>query len=197
MTGLDAILTEIASDAEAIAKHQLDETQAKVDKVLSDAREAAAQQTQEILKQGEARGNEIRERAHSAAQLETRSRTLAFKQQLIREMILDTRTALENASENEYFSVVLKLVKKYALADKGEMHFNAKDLGRLPANFEQSVAALVPGGAITISQEPSKISSGFLLTYGGIDINCTFEAIFEDASDALCDAVGHILFQNA
>ena len=45
-----------------------------------------------------------------------------------------------------------------------------------------------------ISQAPADIESGFLLVYGGMDINCTFRAVFEDAADELRDAAGRLLF---
>lgn len=123
---------------------------------------------------------------------------LNFKQQLIQEAIDETRSKLENAPELGIFSDSIKmLISKFALPGEGELRLNGRDLARLPADFTAQLSQAAPESKLTLSGEPSSIESGCLLVYGGIDINCTFQAIFEDAADELRDAVGTILFQNA
>ena len=55
-----------------------------------------------------------------------------------------------------------KLVKTYALADKGEIYFSAADLGRMPADFEKKIeaAAQENGGSLTLKKEPKEIPDG-------------------------------------
>ena len=52
-------------------------------------------------------------------------------------------------------------------------------------------------GQVTISPKAHNVESGFLLVYGGVDINCTFRAIFEDAYEQLRDTAGRLLFPQA
>ena len=40
-----------------------------------------------------------------------------------------------------------------------------------------------------------QIPDGFLLVYGGIDVNCTFASLFEAAGDTLQDLAGGMLFR--
>lgn len=47
----------------------------------------------------------------------------------------------------------------------------------------------VPGTNITVSNTPCNIPDGFLLVYGGIDVNCTFASLFEAAGDTLPGAL--------
>ena len=45
------------------------------------------------------------------------------------------------------------------------------------------------------SKTPCDLPDGFLLVYGGIDVNCTFDALFEAEADALQDIAGGLLFR--
>lgn len=197
MTGLETIISQIGGDAQREAEEQLTAARAKADEIIAAAKDEAARKAQAVIRDGEKRAQDIRERAESAAQLDRRNKMLAFKQQLIREAIEATRVSLENAGDEEYFGVLLKLVARFAREGKAEMRLNERDLKRLPAGFAQELKAAAPSAEITVSQAPCDIESGFLLIYGGIDINCTFRAIFEDADDELRDAAGRILFPGA
>ncbi len=194
MTGLETILSQIDSDAQQEASGRLEAAREEAEKLLAAAKEEAAQRSQAILQEGEKKAGEIRERAASAAQLERRNAMLAFKQQMIRDSIEETRTALENAPDQEYFPTLVHLAARFAKAGKAEMKLNRRDLDRLPKGFEDDLKKAVPQSEISVSKTPCEISSGFLLVYGGIDINCTFQAIFEDAEAELRDAAGRLLF---
>ena len=194
MTGLEAILSQIESDARQEADELLSSAKAKVEEILVNAKEEAAKKSQEILQEGEKKAQDIRDRADSAAMLARRNNMLAFKQQVIREAIDSTRASLEKAPDKEYFEMLLQLAARFAREGKGEMRLNRRDLDRLPGSFEADLKQAVPQADITVSKDPCDIENGFLLVYGGIDVNCTFRAIFEEADGELRDAVGKILF---
>lgn len=195
MTGLERILDQILSDANQEAQEQLSAAEQEKNAILAQAKAKADETAAAVLKSGEEKAAVIRERAESAAQMERRNAMLAFKQQMIGETIDRTRASLENAPDDEYFQILLTLVEKFATEGSAQMHLNARDLKRLPADFEARLKEAAPKTEISLSQEPSEIESGFLLTYGGIDINCTFEAIFEGAQAQLRDVVSQTLWK--
>lgn len=197
MTGLETILHAITSEAEAAAAEELEQARQKAGTLLAEAKTEGAKKAQAVLQEGESEAEEIRERAKSAAQLDRRNRMLNFKQQLIQEVIDETRSSLENAPDQKYFQILLQLISRFALPGEGELRLNGRDLARLPADFTSRLMEAAPESKLSLSGEPCSIESGCLLVYGGIDINCTFRAIFEDAADELRDAVGAILFQEA
>lgn len=197
MTGLETILSQIDNDARLEADALLSEAKAKAEAISEAARQEAAGKTQEILSAGEEKAQSIRSRAESVAALERRNAMLAFKQREIREAIDFTLASLEALSDKEYFDLLVQLCVRFAGTGKAEMRLNQKDLDRLPAGFEDTLKQALPQGEITVSKKPCNIESGFLLVYGGIDINCTFRAIFEDMEGELRDAVGKILFPDA
>lgn len=194
MTGLESIINQIAGDAQQEASEILAGAKERAEKAAKEAQEEAKRQADAILQKGEQDAKDIRERAQSAAELEKRNQMLSFKQSLIGEAIEGTRASLEEAPDKEYFDTLLQLYKRFAQKGQGELRLNQKDLKRLPGDFLARLEQAVPEADMHISPAPADIESGFLLVYGGMDINCTFRAVFEDAADALRDAAGRLLF---
>lgn len=197
MTGLESIINQIAGDGQKEAEEVLAEARKKADALSEEAKNKAAEQVRAVLKDGERRAQDIRDRAQSAAELEQRNQMLVFKQQLISEAIESARASLENAPDGEYFDTLLALYKRFAREGRGEMRLNAKDVSRLPDDFLARMRKAVPEAEVVISPKPHPVESGFLLVYGGVDINCTFQAIFEDAYEELRDTAGRLLFPQA
>ncbi len=197
MTGLESILSQIAGDGQQEAEALLSEARAKAGEISQKAQEEAKEKAAAVIKEGERRAQDIRNRAQSAAELEKRNQILVFKQELIREAVAAARESLENAPDGEYFETLLSLYVRFAQEGRGEMRLCKRDLARLPDDFLARMRKAVPKAEVTISPQPYEIGSGFLLVYGGVDINCTFDAIFEDAYDALRDAAGRLLFPAA
>ncbi len=194
MTGLESIINQIAGDAQQEAEAILQEARRKAEEAGNAAKEEAQQQVKAVLRKGEQDAKDIRDRAESAAELEKRNQLLAFKQQLIQEAVAGAQASLEGAPDKEYFDTLLQLYKRFAQKGQGELRLNKRDHGRLPGDFLARMKKEVPGADVHISPTSCDIESGFLLVYGGMDINCTFRAVFEDAYEELRDAAGKLLF---
>lgn len=193
MTGLDRILEQIRADAERKAAAEAAHAQKKADAVLEQAAKEAEQDAAHITERAALDRADILQRAASAAELNHRRVLLEAKQSAIRDTVAAAKAALLALPDDAYFAVLLKLLKRYASGENGEMHLSAKDLARMPKDFEAAVSAAAPG-RITVSKTPFDIESGFVLLYGGIDVNCSFDALFEAEADALSDLAGRLLF---
>ena len=187
---MDQIQQEAASQAEEL----LSAARTEAESTLAAAREEAQRQSGEILSQAQRQADAIRERAESAARLEKRNQLLACKQQLIREAVSKVCASLENAPAEEYFSILLGLAARYGQPGKGVMTLNARDLQRLPGDFSEALAKAAPQGGIEISPAPGAMEGGFVLTYGPVQVDCTFASLFQEAYEQLRDAAGAILF---
>ncbi len=197
MTGLDSIISQIAGDGQKEAEEILSEAKKKAEEIAEEAKAKGAEQVRAVLKDGERRAQDIRDRAKSAAELEQRNQMLVFKQQLIGETVDAARKSFEEAPDAQYFDTLLALYTRFAREGQGELHLNQKDLDRLPDDFLARMRKAVPGAQVTISPKAHDVESGFLLVYGGVAINCTFRAIFEDAYEELRDTAGKLLFPTA
>ncbi|MGN0478435.1 MAG: V-type ATP synthase subunit E [Hominenteromicrobium sp.] len=194
-TGLDRILEQIRTDAEEKAAAEIAAAEHDAELTLARAAEQAEEKAAAVCAQGEAQDADIRAKAQSAAEFSRRRTVLAAKQNAIRETIAAARERLHSLPDGEYFAVLLKLAQKNAADGDAELRLNAKDLARMPRDFEKQLCAAVTRGHITVSKTPCDIADGFLLVYGGIDVNCTFDSLFEAEADALQDLAGGMLFR--
>lgn len=195
MTGLETILQQIADDAKAEAEELLQTAKAEQEKLLTEAKAKASETEQAAIAQGEEQAKQIRERAESAAQMQRRNAILACKQELIGETIASVKRELANAPDEKYFAVLVALAKRFAAEGKAELQMNQRDLERMPADFAEQLKAAAPQTEFTVSKTPIDIKDGFLLVYGGIDINCTLDAVFDGAQADLSDAVSRTLWR--
>lgn len=193
MTGLDRILEEIRAEAETKAAQLIQDAEENAAAVRTAAEKAAAEEAAAVREDGKKKAEDLLHKALSAAELSRRRTILQAKQNAIRETLLEAKNRLHNLPDAEYFDVLLKLVARNALSGEGELQLCAKDLARMPDDFAARLSAATPN-QITISKTPCAIADGFLLIYGGIDVNCTFDSLFESEKDALEDLTGQILF---
>ena len=82
------------------------------------------------------------------------------------------------------------LVKKHAQAEAGKIMFNKKDKARIPASFTKALESY----KLTVAEETQEMSGGFILLYGDIEENCSFDALFLQAKEELQDKVRDYLF---
>lgn len=195
MTGLDKILAGIETESsDAVAKIR-GEADAKAAAVMQKAEAEAAAACAEISAQRDVRLRETAQRAESAAQLNRRKALLAAKQQLIAETIGMALEKAEQLPDAAYFDTIVRMAAEAAHAGAGELCLCAKDLARAPADLESRVnAALHAPAHLALSAQPAPIRSGFLLRYGGIEENCSFDAVFAARHDEMQDQVCKILF---
>ncbi len=193
-TGLDRILEQIREQAEQQARETVAAAERDAAARLEKAAQAAEDEAAALEENGAAQAEDIRQRAQSAAAFGRRRTLLAAKQSAIRDTIAAAMAELRALSDGEYFAVLARLAQKYAVDGDAEMRLNAADLKRLPAGFEDRLNKAVGRGHITVSKTPCDLPDGFVLVYDGIDVNCTFDALFEAEADALQDIAGGMLF---
>ena len=196
MTGLDKITSQIQEEAEASAKERVEAAQKEAEQILADAKAACEAMEKEASDKAAALKTVQDGRIHSAAEQKRKTALLKAKQEIIAEIIGSAYQTLKEEDTASYFLTMEKLVKTYALADKGEIYFSAADLGRMPADFEKKIeaAAQENGGSLTLQKEPKEIPDGFILVYGGVEENCTLKALFDAKKDQLQDRVNEMLF---
>lgn len=198
MAGLDKIIEDIRSEsAEAVAAIT-GKAQQERDEALAAAQKEADAKTERILARAKEQADDLIARADSAAMLKRRRLLLQTKQELIAETIGKAKEAILALPAEEYFALLLELVKKNALPKEGELCLSKADFDRLPKDFAQKLVEVLPEGAkLTLSKEDANIDGGFLLKYGGIEQNLSLQEIFEEKKDSMQDAAGKILFPGA
>ena len=196
MTGLDKILDCIAAEAAAEAEKIIAEAELDAEKIIEKAKDLAENEAKIIIKNAEDKADFITKRAASLCELKEREAILEAKREQINFILDETKKVLRSLPDDEYFALILKLCKKYLSSAKGEIIFSAADLKRIPRGFKTNLSKLAKavGGDIKVSEQTRNINGGFILSYGDIEENCSFDALFESNFELLSDKVNEILF---
>jgi V/A-type H+-transporting ATPase subunit E len=197
MTGLDKILKAIEEEAQAGADAILAEANKQADDILAAAKQEADNQCSRIAEKSEADVKAVISRAESAAALQEKKILLNAKQQMISNIITKARNSLAALPDSEFVETILQMVKKYAHNKPGKILFSASAQKRLPKDFNvrlNNVLSGKPGAMLTIAEENVSFTDGFLLVYGDIEENCSFDALFAAEKEVLQDKVNSLLF---
>ena len=167
MTGLEKITSEIKADADKSVAAIIDKANAEASDILAGAEKEAAEAVAKINHDVSVRLSASKSTAESAAALRKRRLILEEKQKLIGEVIEEAKNLIYALPDNVYFEKILKLAEKNVNPAEGTIIFNAKDLSRLPADFETKLnaVAVAKGGKLTVSNETRPIDGGFVLLY--------------------------------
>lgn len=197
MTGLEKIQKAIADASLSAAESVIAQAETEAQKIVEEAKKEAEIKCSEIALQSENDVKAIYSRAESSASLLERKIILDTKQQLINEVIQKAKNYLTDLTDEEYLDIILRLIKKNAHSKPGKIKISKEDRKRLPKNFDtllNNALSDKEGAALTVSDEDADIKGGFILTYGDIEENCTFDALFNAAREELQDKVYQLLF---
>ncbi len=196
MAGLDKIIGQIRQESEELCSQTVAAAQEEADRILQEAQEAAQAECSRMEKRSQQAVKDALERGHSAADLQKRRGILAFKQQMVREVLDQALEEMKHIEEKPYFEALIRLAARSAMPGEGVIYFSAADQKRLPADMEERLNRELkdPRASLKISPESREMEGGFVLSYGGIEENCSFDALFESAGEQLQDVVTRILF---
>ena len=190
MSGLDKILEHISNEAAEKAKKVIENGTAEAERILANDKAEASRLEAQISKQSELDVASASKRIQSAADLKEKRMILEAKQKEIDSVIDAAIEKLHGLSDQEYFAYLEKMLDKYSVGKEGVIRFSEKDLARLPKDFEAKAKA----HSLSLSNEPVAIDGGFVLVYGDVEENCSFEALVSASREVLQDKIGQILF---
>ena len=198
MTGLEKILKAIETDAATQAETVITQAEREAEEIMSTAKAEAEKKCAQIAEKSEADVKAVISRAESAIALQAKKIILDAKQQIISSIIAGARNSLEQLPDAEYMDIILQMVKKHAHNKEGKILFSASDKSRLPDDFDNKLKEALsdkPDASLILGQESVSIDGGFLLVYGDIEENCSFDALFSAEKENLQDKVNTLLFE--
>lgn len=194
MTGLDRILENIASDARARADEIVEAAKQEVKRIIDEASTEAGAECAGIVEATRHEAELQGKIARSGAELNGRKLMLKMRRGLIDEILAEATAKLKKMPADEYFAILIRLAAKYAADGEGEMILSAADKARMPEGFIDSVNKALSRGSLKIAADTAETDGGFILRYGGIEENCTFDAIAEQERERLSDELDALLF---
>ena len=196
MTGLDKMVARILDEAKSAADIKRKDAVTQAAAIKESAEKEAKAGCDKIKQKSAADVRALEERNLSAIDLMRRTEILKAKQELIQETVQKAYDTFCKVEGIAYYAVLEDMVRKFARPESGQMILTAVDYAAMPEDFAEKIAAAAKqaGGSLTIAQTADKLDKGFILSYGGIEENCSFKALFADKKDELGDRVSKLLF---
>lgn len=198
MTGLDRIEEKILEEARMEADAILEKARTEADGIRQEVREETDREV-ELRKDRAGSEQRIREnRIQSACDRIRRRILLEARLGVIGDILEKSLNTIRQADPEGYFQALEKLLVQNIRPESGTMYLAAKDLESMPETFGDRVAAIAQkaGGTLEIAKTPGSIPDGFVLVYGGIEMNCTLRALFDERRERMQDAVNEILWRD-
>ena len=197
MAGLDKILESIKAESDKAVAQRLDEAKSRAEAVKKEAEDSVKDECRDIEERGRKSAEDTVSRAESAAALLKRKAVLAEKQTVIAEVFDEAEQKLISLPDAQYIDTITKIAVKNALNEEGTIIFSASDKKRLPSGFEADLNSRLKGGKLKVSDDTIDAAGGFILSYGGVEQNCTFKALIDAEREKLTDKVSKVLFDRA
>lgn len=196
MTGLEKIIEKVNNESEERCSEIIRKAESDCGKILAEAEEKGRKLIENAKAEAEIQSKKMLEMAKSGAQSKSRQAILSAKVEIINEALEKILENVKNLPAEEYFSLIISKAKENALKGECTAYLSKADAGRVPADFEGRLcdALREAGASCTLSKNYANIESGLVLSYGDIEVNCSFEAIVESKADDLKAKLSQILF---
>lgn len=199
MNGIDRITDRIEADAREQAKAIIAEAEAKCAEIRKENEKKAQERYLELIRNGTKDCESGLERRKSAAEMDAKKSVLALKQDCVAEAFDMAKRRLADMPEDSYVGFLASLAASAAADGSGEIVLSARDRERCgKAVLERANAALAAKGltpALTLAADSREISCGLILRQGGVEVNCTIEALVEALKGPMTADVARTLFE--
>lgn len=189
--GLDVIINRIRSEAESAADDIKNEAHAKAESVIDRANKEAAKITAEAREKAEKYYKTGCERERNGAERLKNQEILAKRQEVLDASIENAVEKLKNSKPDYYFEIISKLLNKFGKNAEGVIMFSSADLERMPETFKRELKDAFPK---LKAESSNSVDYGFIIKYGEIEENCTFDALIEANCDSIKEKVFKRLF---
>lgn len=198
MIGMEKIKSKILEDAQNKSTQILEQAKQQAEEIKNDALKESESKRAEILEKGEAEGKETYRRMLSMAGLEGRKEILKAKQDVVEEAFTSAMEKLRSLPDEDYQKLIEDMAVAAAKNECGEILLSEKDRKRLNDDFLKNInvriASKGENAEFVMSDDNIKTSGGFILRYGEMEINSTFEIMFEMLKPEIENDVVDILF---
>ncbi len=196
MSGLDKMKARILEEARQSAAGIVSDAREKAEAQIEAARAEALKEAERIEAKASSDARDYAGRTASSLDMRRKQAILGAKQEVIGEVLDRAYRAVLDQEDKTYFEMLEKMLGKYVLPADGKICFSQRDLDRMPEGFtgRLKTIAAAKGGTLTVSDQAGEMDGGFILTYGGIEENCTIKAVFDSGREELSDQVNRLLF---
>ncbi len=199
MKGTEKIIAHIRADGDAEAKRIIDAASKRAEEIRAESFKEALSEYEKLMQTGNTECEDILSGSRRIAEMEAKKSVLSVKQEMVASAFDAAREEIVNMPRDEYAQFLARMAADAATIGEEEMLLNEadkKELGKAvcKAANELLSAKGVPG-RLTLSEDTADISGGVIVRFGGIETNCSIDALIRQRRSGLSTEVAAVLFE--
>lgn len=199
MKGTEKIIAHIRADGDAEAKKIIDAASKQAEEKRAESFKAALSEYEKLMQAGNAECEDILSGSRRIAEMEAKKSVLSVKQEMISAAFDAAREEIVNMPRDKYTQFLARMAAEAATSGMEEIVLNARDKAEVGKAVCKAANELLSAkgtpGKLTVSEETADISGGVIVRFGGIETNCSIDALIRQRRSGLSTEVAAALFE--
>ena len=199
MKGTEKIIAHIRADGDAVAKKIIVAESKKAEEKRAESFKAALSEYEELMQGGNDESEDILSGSRRIAEMEAKKSVLSVKQEMISAAFDAAREEIVNMPRDKYTQFLARMAAEAAVSGMEEIVLNARDKAEVGKAVCKAANELLSAkgtpGKLTVSEETADISGGVIVRFGGIETNCSIDALIRQRRSGLSTEVAAALFE--
>ena len=198
MKGTEKIIAHIRADGDAEAKKIIDAASKQAEEKRAESFKAALSEYEKLMQAGNAECEDILS-GRRIAEMEAKKSVLSVKQEMISAAFDAAREEIVNMPRDKYTQFLARMAAEAAASGMEEIVLNARDKAEVGKSVCKAANELLSAkgtpGKLTVSEDTADISGGVIVRFGGIETNCSIDALIRQRRSGLSTEVAAALFE--
>lgn len=199
MKGTEKIIAHIRADGDAEAKKILDAAAKQAEEIRAASFKEALSEYERLMEAGNAECEDILSGSRRIAEMEAKKSVLSVKQEMISAAFDAAREEIVNMPRDKYTQFLARMAAEAAASGMEEIVLNARDKAEVGKSVCKAANELLSAkgtpGKLTVSEDTADISGGVIVRFGGIETNCSIDALIRQRRSGLSTEVAAALFE--
>lgn len=199
MKGTEKIIAHIRADGDAEAKKIIDAASKQAEEKRAESFKAALSEYEKLMQAGNTECEDILSGSRRIAEMEAKKSVLSVKQEMISAAFDAAREEIVNMPRDKYTQFLARMAAEAAASGMEEIVLNARDKAEVGKAVCKAANELLSAkgtpGKLTVSEDTADISGGVIVRFGGIETNCSIDALIRQRRSGLSTEVAAALFE--
>lgn len=199
MKGTEKIIAHIRADGDAEAKKIIDAASKQAEEKRAESFKAALSEYEKLMQAGNAECEDILSGSRRIAEMEAKKSVLSVKQEMISAAFDAAREEIVNMPRDKYTQFLARMAAEAAASGMEEIVLNARDKAEVGKSVCKAANELLSAkgtpGNLTVSEDTADISGGVIVRFGGIETNCSIDALIRQRRSGLSTEVAAAMFE--
>lgn len=199
MKGTEKIIAHIRADGDAEAKKIIDAASKQAEEKRAESFKAALSEYEKLMQAGNAECEDILSGSRRIAEMEAKKSVLSVKQEMISAAFDAAREEIVNMPHDKYTQFLARMAAEAAASGMEEIVLNARDKAEVGKSVCKAANELLSAkgtpGKLTVSEDTADISGGVIVRFGGIETNCSIDALIRQRRSGLSTEVAAAMFE--